>query len=259
MKKNAFVFLLCSVLVSASYGRENDSTQSIGTLSIHIESPAGTHENSIVALIDSSLIKTLPFDSLPLIAGIHHIIVAQGRAWNGLLADTTISVASGANLVFKFSKRYEYTILSSPPEAAVTIGNTKTGETPFQFTTSRPLSLPVTIAAMGYEPLTLEAPLPSLNVVHLSERGEHAPKIVLPNTVIRDEASEVYISLAAAIAAGTISAIAKHRADGLSDAYSATGNISARESARRYDVIAGVSLFVTEVSFGALTYYLLLQ
>jgi hypothetical protein len=253
MRIIATLFFLLFVAPLSSQAQAKDSTYSYGYFS------ARSQDTSLIAIVDSTITKTLPFDSLRLPPGSHHIIVMQERKWNGILMDTTITLTAESSTVITVPEKYEYTILASPPEAAVTIGKTKTGETPFQFTASQVMSVPVTISAMGYEPLTLEAPLQSMNIVHLRGRGEHAPNIILPNTYIRDDGTAVYTSLAVAVVAGTISVLAKRRADAFSDTYSATGDPSARASTNKYDVVAGVSLFVTEVSFGALTYYLLLQ
>ncbi|MDE3056824.1 MAG: PEGA domain-containing protein [Bacteroidota bacterium] len=253
MKKILGLLFLLFTAIQTFEAQTTGSALGRGFLSLH------AHDSNIIAVIDSNITRVLPLDSLSLPEGNHHIIVMREREWNGMLADTTVTLEPRQAVILDVPEKYEYTILSSPPEAAITIGRTKTGETPFQFTTTRTMSAPVTISAMGYEPLTLEAPLQSINVVHLREEGELAPPLILPNTYIRDEGTAVYVSLTAAVVAGTISAIAKRRADGFSDTYSATGEASARASAKRYDVIAGVSLFVTEVSFGALTYYLLLQ
>ncbi len=253
MKTTAALFLLLFVVSSSSGAQTKDSTYSSGYLSVNAK------DTCLIALIDSTITKTLPFDSLPLPAGNHHMIVMREREWNGILVDTTITLMAESNTVINVPEKHQYTILSSPPEAAVTIGKTKTGETPFQFTASQAMSVPVTISAMGYEPLTLEAPLQSMNIIHLRGRGENAPNIILPNKYIRDDGTAVYTSLAVAVVAGTISVLAKRRADALSDTYGAAGSLSSRASAHKYDVAAGVSLFVTEVSFGALTYYLLLQ
>ncbi len=253
MKIIVTLLLLLFVVSSSSRAQTKDSTYSYGYFSVH------SKDTGIIALIDSTITKALPFDSLPLPAGNHRIIVIREREWNGLLMDTTMTVTAESSTVINVPGKYEYTILSSPSEAAVIMGKTKTGETPFQFTTARTMSVPVTISAMGYEPLTLEAPLQPMNIVHLRENGERAPAIVLPNTYIRDEGTAVYTSLAVAVVSGTISALAKRRADAFSDTYTATNDPSARASANKYDVAAGVSLFITEVSFGVLTYYLLLQ
>lgn len=228
--------------------------QAAGYLSIR----AG--EENLVAQVDSKTVLVLPVDSTRLTVGRHAVRIQNAAQWNALVLDTTVMIAADNASLLTIPERHTYTILSEPSGASITVHDKTLGVTPLSVTTDRPMSLPVALSLSHFETLMIDPPLQPVTRARLFPDGTSEPYRVFDRShSIRNYGGWIYGSITAGILSGTISALAKTRADNYNDRYLSTGNLSQRDKSKTFDIVAGSTLLITEVSFGVLSYLLLTQ
>ena len=228
--------------------------QASGYLSIR------TAEENLVALVDSKTVVVLPLDSTRLTAGSHTVKIRNAAQWNAVLLDTTVVIAADNVLLLTLPERHTYTILSEPSGASVTVHDKILGVTPMSVTTDRPLSLPLALSLSHFETFMIDPPLQPVTRARLFPAGASESNRVFDGShSIRNYSGWIYGSITTGILSGTISVLAKTRADKYNDDYLSTGNLSQRDKSKTLDIVAASTLLITEVSFGVLSYLLLTQ
>ncbi len=228
--------------------------QAVGHLSIR------TAEDNLVALVDSSTVLVLPADSVRLTAGSHSVRIQTGAQWNAQTMDTIVAIPADSIFVLAIPERHTYTILSEPSEASVTVHDKMLGVTPLSVTTNRPMSLPIALSLSHFETLIIDPPLQPVTRARLLPDGTSESNRVLDGShSIRNYSGWIYGSITTGVLSGTISVLAKTRADKYNDNYLSTGNLSQRNKSKTLDLLAASTLLITEVSFGVLSYLLLTQ
>lgn len=228
--------------------------QAAGYLSIR------TTEKDLLALIDSNIVLVLPVDSTRLTVGSHTVKIQNAAQWNALVLDTTVVIATDNVFLLTVPERHTYTILSEPSGASVTVHDNTLGVTPLSVTTDRPLSLPLALSLSHFETLMIGPPLQPVTRARLFPDGTSESNRVFDRShSIRNYSGWIYGSITAGILSGTISILAKTRADKYNDNYLSTGNPSQRDKSKTLDLVAASALLITEVSFGVLSYLLLTQ
>ncbi len=228
--------------------------QAVGYLSIRAA------EENIVALVDSKTVFVLPVDSMRLTVGSHTVKIQNVAQWNALVLDTTIVIAADNVSLLTIPERFMYTIFSEPSGADVTVHDTMLGVTPLSVTTDRPMSLPLALSLSHFETLMIDPPLQPVTRAKLFPDGtSESNRVLVGSHSIRNYSGWIYGSITAGIFSGTISVLAKTRADNYNDNYLSTGNLSQRDKSKTFDLVAASTLLITEVSFGVLSYLLLTQ
>ena len=228
--------------------------QATGYLSIR------TTEKDLLALVDSNIVLVLPVDSTRLTVGSHAVRIQNAAQWNALLLDTTVVIAADNVTLLTVPERHTYTILSEPSGASVTVHDKTLGVTPLSVTTDRPLSLPLALSLSHFETLMIGLPLQPVTRAKLFPDGTSESNRVFDRShSIRNYSGWIYGSITTGILSGTISVLAKTRADKYSDNYLSTGTLSQRDKSKTLDLVAASALLITEVSFGVLSYLLLTQ
>ena len=217
-------------------------------------------EEDLVALVDSKTVLVLPVDSTRLTVGSHTVKIQNAAQWNAVVLDTTVVIAADNVSFLTIPERHTYTILSEPSEASVTIHDKTLGVTPLSVTTDRPMSLPLALSLSHFETLMIDPPLQPVTRARLFPDGTSQLNRVFDGShSIRNYSGWIYGSITTGILSGTISVLAKSRADNYNDNYLSTGNLSQRDKSRTLDLVAASTLLITEVSFGVLSYLLLTQ
>lgn len=217
-------------------------------------------EENLVALVDSKTILVLPVDSTRLTVGSHDVRIQYGAQWNAFVLDTTVMIAADNVSLLTIPERHTYTILSEPSGASVTVHDKTLGVTPLSVTTDRPMSLSLELSLSHFETLMIDPPLQPVTRARLFPDGTlEAKRIFDGSHSIRNYSGWIYGSITTGIVSGTISVLAKTRADKYSDNYLSTGNLSQRDKSKTLDLVAASTLLITEVSFGVLSYLLLTQ
>jgi hypothetical protein len=110
----------------------------------------------------------------------------------------------------------------------------------------------------GYEEVSVDIPLPAI-FVRLKPISPQHPSEVLSSDLTNgsNNRTSVYIAAGALIVSGVIAAYLKDQADREFDAYIKTALPHHRQATRRLDRQSGISFIVTQISFGALAYFLL--
>ncbi len=217
-------------------------------------------EGNLVALVDSKSVLVLPVDSIRLTAGNHTVKIQNAAQWNAFVLDTTVVIAAGNVSLLTIPERHTYTILSEPSGASVTVHDKTLGVTPLSVTTDRPMPLPLALSLSHFETLMIDPPLQPLTRARLFPDGTSESNRVFDGShSIRNYSGWIYGSITTGILSGTISVMAKTRADKYNDNYLSTGNLSQRDKSKTLDLVAASTLLITEVSFGVLSYLLLTQ
>ncbi len=249
MKRSVITSLLLVISLSVDL-----HGQAAGYLSIRAA------EKNLVALVDSKTVLILPVDSTRLTVGSHAVRIQNAAQWNALMLDTTVVIAADNVSLLTIPERHTYTILSEPSGASVTVHDKTLGVTPLSVTTDRPLSLPLALSLSHFETLMIDPPLEPVTRVRLFPDGTSESNRVFDGShSIRNYSGWIYGSITTGILSGTISVLAKTRADKYNDNYLLTGNLSQRDKSKTLDLIAASTLLITEVSFGVLSYLLLTQ
>lgn len=217
-------------------------------------------EKNLVALVDSKTLVLLPVDSIRLTVGSHTVKIQNGAQWNAFVLDTTVVIAADNISLLAIPERHLYTILSEPSGASVTVHDKVLGVTPLTLNADRPMSLPIALSLSHFESLMIVPPLQPVTRARFFPDGTSESNRVFDGShSIRNYSGWIYGSIATGIVCGTASVLAKARADKYNDNYLSTGNLSQRDKSKTLDIVAASTLFITEVSFGVLSYLLLTQ
>jgi hypothetical protein len=247
------IFLPIVLLLSISLTAQLRA-QAAGYLSIRAA------EENLVALVDSKTVLVLPVDSTRLTVASHTVRIQNAAQWNALVLDTTVVIAADIVSLLTIPERHTYTILSEPSGASVTVHDKTLGVTPLSVTTDRLMSLPLVLSLSHFETLMIDPPLQPVTRARLYPDGTSESNRVFDGShSIRNYSRWIYGSIATGILSGTISVLAKTRADKYNDNYLSTGNLSQRDKSKTLDLVAASTLLITEVSFGVLSYLLLTQ
>ena len=219
-----------------------------------------TTEGNLVALVDSKSLLVLPVDSARLSNGYHRVKIQNAGQWNASVLDTTILIATDNLSLLTVPEKHTYTILSEPSGASITLHDKALGVTPMSLTTDHPLSLPLALSLSHFETRTIDPPFQSVTRAMLFPDGTAESNRVFDGShSIRNYSGWIYGTITTGILSGTISVLAKTRADKYNDNYLSTGNLMQRDNSKTLDFVAASSLLITEVSFGVLSYLLLTQ
>lgn len=246
------LLLGCRERAHALTGLPHDSVSSAGYITIR----GGSSGN--IAAIDSALVVALPAESVAVSAGRRHIVVQSGKEWSGFRLDTAVTVGPGAVVSIEVPGKHPSWITSEPAGARVESGSMLLGRTPLRTFPPDSIVIPLRIALAGYDTVVLGLTLEP--VVHVRLRpasGVAAASAPVRTPGVFESLDLRTISITGAVASGIVSAWAKHHGNLADDEFSETGRRSARERRDKYDLLAGVTLGLTQAGIGLFTYLLL--
>jgi hypothetical protein len=223
-----------------------------------------TGNDSAVVVMDSVRRGMTPLTVDSLAPGTHILRLAQGEmtSWlTGTLRDTVRCIA-GEHRTLRYSFPRRVMIVTDPSGAMLFAGDSAIGATPIVLAVP-PDGVPGGFSAVkdGYERAILPLP-PGGNgitraALHKLWQSEPPEGALVKESNGTRSSFNVYAAGGVTLIAGAAAAYFKIKADNRNADYQASGNPALRDETRRLDTAAAVSLLVTQIGFGFLTYVLL--
>jgi hypothetical protein len=185
------------------------------------------------------------------------------RDWNSVRKSDTLVVLPGQDFLYEKDLGETYSINSIPWGASVFRGAQQLGTTPLFWKGTLSEGEIVSLKKQGFD----EVHFP-LHQTYSLVRLSPVPALQTPlsGEVLSQEAihgnsnfRSIYVSAATMIVSGVIAAYFKDRANKEFALYEQTGSVRHHDMTRRFDRQAGISLAITQISFGTLAYFLLLE
>jgi hypothetical protein len=189
------------------------------------------------------------------------VLAHNSTQWEQPSIVKEITIAGGDTLSFSFEFPYSYFITSEPFGAAVMQNDSTLGTTPLRLMRLAPLSDALLLRKSGYEDATLDIRQWQGNSItlqlHPKDNVPVESAVVLNNGGKEGTTAHVYIVAGAGLLSGIASAYFKRQADKFFSDYQSNNKSSLLDDTRRYDRYAAITLALFEISFAALTYFLL--
>jgi hypothetical protein len=269
MKTTIFAMALCLVIRSAT-------SQTTDSDSLAAGRPAHDADGLLTVLtqpvgaeiyVDSLIVGRSPVALLQLSSGRHVLRAFYPSAadWGALAAIDTVVLAPGEALVRHYSLGTYVRILTIPPGALVASGDSALGITPFVFRSAgrRPVELSLRKQGYGDSTISLNSSDQLVRVllsVHDQSRGRTQRTSQSFDQQEESRASwPKYVAAASTIGFGIASAYFNHEANRSFELHVSTQDPRYLEETRKYDRAAVWSLAITQLSFGLLAYFLLLE
>ena len=239
-----------------------DSPQPMQIDSAGVLSVTSEHPGTNIDVFDGTrFLGTTPLSNVRVGSGLHVLRYSPQNAgtWHAAVRVDTVIVRSGDSVAKVISVPALRTITSEPYDALIYAGDSLLGRTPSM------LYLDPSVHVLRFEkagyadrnvPITADSQ--SIHVIL-------APGADQPGTV-GNEALEIsrhrtdlplYVSTGVAVSAGVVAAYCKIKADNYYSDYRNTGDDLHLADVHRLDNISGISLVISEISMGVLSYLLL--
>lgn len=211
--------------------------------------------------VDSVFIGITPFDRCPMEEGTHVLTIfhPNDRQWNSFVFAETLTVYAGEQLDRSITFPLLRHIVSEPYGVSVYFQDSLIGVTPL-YTTLLPAGSIFRLVKSGFEE--------EASVVHADATELHIILRPLPGNrpatssfFLSSEESKspvpIYISTGATLLSGVAAAYWKTRADSYYADYRSTGDQNSLDRVHHFDLLSGIALVASEMSFLTLTYHLL--
>jgi len=250
---------VCALLILSAACRAQPSAgvgSDSGAAFVRITGEPGT----LRVYSDTAFLGTTPFESGPLPPGIFRFRVfgADPSDWFPPQLADSIRLEPGATTERHVVLPRVVNVTSEPPGAEVRLGDLPLGTTPLYASLPRG-AVALALTLPGYDDLQLLVP-GDLNRYHAVMRAAD-PAATLPEGALRGEveksATPVIVAISVAAVSGVASAYLKTRADTYYEDYRLTRDGATLDRVRRFDLLAGISLGVTQLSLGYLVVELL--
>ncbi len=253
MKKLAYVILLICWNTVQSFSAV-DTLQHCGYLTVQSGS------KHVLVSCDTTVLGTAPLARIPLEPGtrVLRFTRSDGKQWYSSAITETVIVHEGEEIMRQITFPVVRHVTSVPDGALVTIGDSVVGATPLFLESSSPGEM-ITLSREGYESILV----PMNDNVHVVlTRNESGSALNVSPYLVSDEGknhSSLYITAGATVLTGAAAAYFKIKADSYYNDYRRSGSSSDLDNVRRFDLLSGISLAASEISFLILTYHLLSQ
>jgi hypothetical protein len=223
------------------------------TASISIQ----TDESGATVFIDGESVGVTPVVT-ELTIGIHHLRITPPNiaSWLSEAIVESMNVHADSPRTLKYSFPRNVLVLSTPSGAAVVAGDSIIGTTPFVTRLEKPL----TLRKQGYEEVPLD--ISKANNGILSSQLKEVWQSDSSDSIFHDSKAQkspvsLYITGAATVLAGAVSAYFKVKADNTFSDYAQTGDPAKLKEVDRFDTGAGIALAATQIGLGLFTYFIL--
>lgn len=213
-----------------------------------------------IVRVDSVTIGQTPIRDAIIDTGRHLLTcIPTTRRWTDLAIVETLFVVADTGIERNVYLRRMMQISSEPAGADIVAGDSLIGVTPL-FIEHVPGGATLRLSKEGYTAATIVPGMVSdqFHVVLIPDGTDPGSAMTAPALAAGESSmSSIYITTAATVVAGVSAAYFKIKADGYYSDYLRSGDQSAVDNVRRYDVAAGISLAVSQIGMGVLTYLLL--
>jgi hypothetical protein len=253
MKKLAFVLLLVGWNTVQSFSAV-DTLRHCGYLTVHSE------RVHVFVYSDTAFIGSAPLLRIPMEPGIRvlRFTRSDGKQWYSSAITETVIVREGEEIMRHITFPVVRHVTSVPDGALVTVGDSVVGSTPLFLESSSPGEM-ITLSREGYESILL----PMNDNVHVVLiRNESGSSLTVSPYLVSEEGknqTSLYITAGTTVLTGAAAAYFKIKADSYYNDYRRSGSSSDLDNVRRFDLLSGISLAASEISFLILTYHLLSQ
>jgi hypothetical protein len=211
-------------------------------------------------MMDTLMLGATPITGLKVSAGMHiFTFIPSSRRWTDLAVVETLTIAPGDVLIHTVSPRRMVQVTSEPQGASVISGDSVVGTTPL-FLDEIAFGKRLRISKPGFRPVDV-SPEETQTLTHsvLIPDGSLPEPALGPAPLLIGEPSmtSVYITTAATVVAGVSAAYFKIKSDGYYSDFLRTGDRALIDRVHHNDVAAGVSLAISQIGIGVLTYLLL--
>ncbi len=258
MKKINYIFI--ALLLTAIRGLAFVSAgDSLGEANAYVSFYA--HRDSVKIYEDTTYLGMAPCDSVRLPSGTHifKYIYGDRKSWLYSERIDTVRVESSGHIIRNIEFPFVYRISSEPYGAAVHIGDSVLGQTPFILSSNSPKNL-IMLTKEGYADVTipLESDQTFINV-KLEPLGGSlmSNKERYLSVETSDNNFNIYLATGATVVTGVVSAYCKIKADSYYSDFQLTNDPSKLQKVRSFDTAAGISLAASEISLFLLSYLLL--
>ena len=223
-----------------------------------------TENDTAIVIVDSVRRGTTPLTLDSLAPGTHILKLVQSdvSSWlTGSITDT-LRCTSGDRRTLRYGFPRKVMIVTNPSGAMLFAGDSAIGSTPTVVAIPTE-GLPSVFSAVkeGYERTIVPLPPGGSGITRAAMtklwQAESPEGSLVKESSGTRSSLKVYAAAGLTLAAGAAAAYFKIKADNRNADYTATGNPLLRDETHRLDTAAAVSLLVTQIGFGFLTYFLL--
>lgn len=253
MKPHLFVVILLAFIVAETTGQT-----SFGRLTVQ-SVPGGAE-----VYVNKKFVGNTPLQDLKVESGSVHVRVVypSARAWNAIEKVDTLFIHEGQSTLFEADLGVTLSLNSVPAGAAVMSNSLELGRTPLFWRGSSLRDLVLTKEGHEEEVVSISHLVKSAPLVRMKPDrfGVVDPEVLSPSSLNGGaDRLPVYLSASAMILSGITAAYLKDKADREFEMYVRTLNPASRVSTQRLDRQSGIAFTVTQISFAALAYFLLLE
>lgn len=209
--------------------------------------------------LNSKFLGKTPIHNFPMPPGSHELILIypDEKSWNQSVHKESIKVNNGEIIKRFVELDYIFIVNSTPSNAEVYYNDSLIGTTPAVLYTKSSNAL-VRIEKNQYESTILK----------LDDKRNYYEVFLVKKSSETDKGNhlklvhlrpEVYIAGGGAVVFGATAALLKVKADQHYKNYRGTGEVSELSKVKKFDKLAGISLFLCEISNAMLIYLLLMK
>lgn len=253
MKRHMFVVILLALIVAETTGQTSSGRLTVQSV------PAGAE-----VYVNKKFVGNTPLQDLKVESGSVHVRVVypSARAWNAIEKVDTLFIYEGQRTLFEADLGVTLSLNSVPGGAEVMGNSQKLGRTPLFWRGSSLRDLVLTKDGYEEEAVSVSHLVKSAPLVRMKPDrfGTVDPEVLSPSSLNGGaDRLPVYLSASAMILSGIAAAYLKDKADREFEIYERTLNPENRVATQRLDRQSGVAFSITQISFAALAYFLLLE
>ncbi len=220
------------------------------------------HRDNVRVFVDSIFVGITPLQPFNVALGEHRIsfIPSDNNIWLNNAIYKTIMVSTTDSIKVDVTLPSLYYINTEPYGVFVKMNDSIIGKTPLWLKANGEKNL-IRLVKDGYSDVIIPLPSGGGEIYHKMELLESKVKKISPYRLVDNEKNYLphYVSVGITVVAGSAAAYFKINADKYYNEYNRTGDRTMLKKMERYDLAAGISLGVCEISLIIVSYLLFSQ
>lgn len=226
-----------------------------GSLTIH------SRPDSLRIYLDTLFLGMTPLNEVPVAAGTHTLALfhVADKRWSAFAYAETLVIREGEHVTRELSLPTIYHLVTDPYGASVFLDDSLLGLTPL-YLFAGPEAKMFKVTKAGFEEQLVPVGGDATEVRVALKPLPGAPPTRSSLFLSSDESNNplpIYLSTGAAVVSGVAAAYWKTRADSYYADYRQSGDPSTLDHVRHFDLLSGIALVTSEISFLLLTYQLI--